>query len=590
MHETTAQSLCLSVVIAACSLVVVGLWGVFGLFNGFNAELFLIYTSEIAHGLDGFFYDDPLRKFESLFYHLSYILGTAVGDRGSFVPYQLVYGSLWVLRSVLTFLIVKRLMPDRPALALFAGLLAALHAADKSLNWVGQLNQFGFIFLMLLSFFLLLLALDGRSKISTVTWAAASAVAAYVSLWSYESPLPVMLAFPFAVAVLRREVPLSRFFCVSGIYLVPVLVFIVENIRRYLGSAGDGGLTYQAGVSRHNFSPATFASDLWFHLENSLIFWKWPQAFFRSDRLWDYAIALPPVLVAIFLLVPTAISAENRSTRSFRLDLRLLIFACLSFGLLVASYLVILILEDNRELWRTEFLPSFAAACLGGAALYALLSLAYATAQRLILAMGVMTAVGIFSIMAGVNSGLQFHDLWEGQRVVMSSIISNAPRVADGTLFVIRNMDRQSDPFGDNGWFDLAMRLAYPETKVAGIYFFADGSPALSSSIDIKGGRPRLLLERDGDIPTLFHLEPQPPISHVLIFDYDPATEEVDPLPAGPVKIGDEEIPAGGYEFCPGVMGSKPAAIAVRRYGPIGAARRIACAQDGRRVPGNSRF
>src|SRR6476620_1161443 len=82
------------VLVGGYTLVVVGLWGIFGVANGFNVETGLIYPSDVASGLNGFFSDDPLRKFTSVFYHLAYVLGAAVGDRGSFVPYQLVYGAL----------------------------------------------------------------------------------------------------------------------------------------------------------------------------------------------------------------------------------------------------------------------------------------------------------------------------------------------------------------------------------------------------------------------------------------------------------------------------------------------------------------
>jgi hypothetical protein len=88
------------------------------------------------------------------------------------------------------------------------------------------------------SFFLLLVAMDSRRMISTMSWAAASALAGYMSLWSYESPLPVMLAFPFTAALLRRDVPLSRLFCAQGIYVLPVVAFIGENVQRYLASGG----------------------------------------------------------------------------------------------------------------------------------------------------------------------------------------------------------------------------------------------------------------------------------------------------------------------------------------------------------------
>jgi hypothetical protein len=112
----------------------------------------LIVASDLQPGLRGFFYVDLLRQFTSVFYHLSYLLGLAVGAEGSFVPSQLVYGALWLGRSVLTWLIVRALLPDKPALAIFAGLIVSLHAADAALNWVGQLNQFGFIFWTVLAF------------------------------------------------------------------------------------------------------------------------------------------------------------------------------------------------------------------------------------------------------------------------------------------------------------------------------------------------------------------------------------------------------------------------------------------------------
>ena len=562
------------VLVGGYTLVVVGLWGIFGVSNGFNVETGLIYPSDIASGLNGFFYDDPLRKFTSVFYHLAYVLGAAVGDRGSFVPYQLVYGALWVLRSVLTYLIVQRLMPGRPALAVLAGLFAALHAADESLNWIGQLNQFGFIFLMLLSFFLLLVAMDSRRTITAIFWATASAFAGYMSLWSYESPLPVMLAFPFAVALLRRDVPRWRLFYASGTYLIPVAAFIGENVQRYLVSSGHGGLSYQASVMRQDFSPGAVLSDLWQHLANSLGFWKWPEAYFMMDRSWGYVLALLPVLAAILLLIPTAIHRESRSTRPFRVDLRLFVFACLSFGLLVASYLVILLLNGNDLFWRTEFLPGFAAACLGGTALYALLNRVQTTAWRTVLAIGVTTCVGVFSVLAGVNSGMTFHEAWEAHRVAMSSIIANAPNVTEGTLFVIRNVDPQDDPFGHNMWFDLALRLAYPHKLVAGTYFSRDGSPAEGANIDIKNGKPHLL---PGGMATLFHSMQDPWIGRIIVFDFDRASGQAEPVLAGPVRVGNDEIPVLDYDFCAAIKGFEPDPIAVRRYGPITAGHRITC-------------
>jgi hypothetical protein len=556
-------------------LVIVGLSSFFGIFNGFNGETGLIYPSDVHQAIGGFLYGDPLRKFTSLFYHLSYVLGSAVGERGSFVPYQVVYAALWVLRSVLTYWLAKILMPHRPALALFTGLFAAMHTADGALNWIGQLNQFGFIFLMLLSFVALMLALESSSIISSAVMAAAAAGAAYLSLWSYESPLPVMLAFPIVAAILRRDLARRRLLWVFTVYLVPIVAFIGENTHRYLTDVGTG--TYQVRVSRDSFSPLGLMSDLWLHLENSVIFWHWPHVYFQADRGPDYLIAFIPVMAAILILIPIAIYVESRSSRPFHIDMHLLLFVCLGIGLLIASYLVILVLQDNRSLWRTEFLPGFAAAWIMGAALYAFLALVPGTVLRAILATGVFATLGIFATRAGVNSALYFHELWERHRIIVSSIIADAPKVADGTLIFIRNIDPQNDPFGADMWLDLALRLAYPRTKVAGIYFFQDGSAAPDTSIDMTGGEPHLLSTGS---ETLFHSSASIPISHVMVFDYDPTTGQAVPVAMGPISVGKSMLRAPRHDFCAAITDATPAAIAVRRYGPIEASKHIQCSKE----------
>jgi hypothetical protein len=556
-------------------LVVVGLSSLFGIFNGFNGETGLIYPSDVHQGLAGFIYGDPLRKFTSLFYHLSYVLGSAVGERGSFVPYQVVYAALWVLRSVLTYLLVKQLMPERPALALFAGLFAAMHTADGALNWIGQLNQFGFIFLMLLSFVALVRAVESNSIARATALTTASVGAAYLSLWSYESPLPVMLAFPFAVAILRRDLARRRLLWVFGVYLVPIIAFIAENAHRYLTNAGNG--TYQIAVSRASFSPLALMSDLALHLTNSVAFWLWPHTSFQAERSQDYVMAFVPVIAAILILIPVAVYLESRSSKPFHIDVHLLLFACLSIGLLIASHLVILVLRDNRNLWRTEFLPGFAAAWLMGATLYALLVLVPGNVPRTILAIVAFATVGAFATRAGVNSALYFHALWERHRIIVSSIIANAPRVADGTLIVIRNINPQNNPFGADMWLDHALHLAYPRTMVAGIYFFQDGSSAPDTSISMDGGEPHLLSTGS---QTLFHSAASIPINHVMLFDDDPLTGQAVPVAMGPVSVGKSMLRVPGYDFCAPITGTTPAVIAIRRYGPIESRDRIFCSKE----------
>ena len=78
--------------------------------------------------------------------------------------------------------------------------------------------------------------------------------------------------------------------------------------------------------------------------------------------------------------------------------------------------------------------------------------------------------------------------VWDRQRPVMDQVLHIAPRLKPGTLVIMDNVPKDNDPFlGDNEWFDMALRLAYPETPVGGVYFHQDGSPAAGGNLTISG-------------------------------------------------------------------------------------------------------
>ena len=112
------------------------------------------------------------------------------------------------------FLILRRLFPSVTVLAYAAGALVIVHASDNALNWVGQLNQFGVIFWMMLALYLLVVALQQPRPITAALFTAAAALATYLCLWSYESPLfilllaPVLLLFVFGLSRLTAAVRL----------------------------------------------------------------------------------------------------------------------------------------------------------------------------------------------------------------------------------------------------------------------------------------------------------------------------------------------------------------------------------------------
>lgn len=140
------------VTLAVYCVVIAAMWSWYGLGSGLGYETGLVWPSDTGSNLEGFIYrGNALRPFTSVFYHLAYLLAKVFRVNGSFVSYQLVYAALWVGRGFLVFLIVRRLVGGALIFSYTAGTLTLFHASDGSLNWVGQLNQFGFIFWTLLS-------------------------------------------------------------------------------------------------------------------------------------------------------------------------------------------------------------------------------------------------------------------------------------------------------------------------------------------------------------------------------------------------------------------------------------------------------
>src|SRR4029077_1323480 len=72
-----------------------------------------------------------------------------------------------------------------------------------------------------------------------------------------------------------------------------------------------------------------------------------------------------------------------------------------------------------------------------------------------------------------------------------ANILRAAPRVKPDSLIVLINVPKNDDPFGDELWLDLAVRLVYPGIPVAGTYFYDDRTPAPGARLEAEGERWR---------------------------------------------------------------------------------------------------
>ncbi|HYL76987.1 MAG TPA: hypothetical protein VEU96_22420 [Bryobacteraceae bacterium] len=461
--------------------IVLSLWVPFSLRSGMPVDTGFTYVSEISRWWNGFLNgSDLLRVHISTFYQVAYLLGELTGFGGSWVPYQIVYAALWWARGFLVFLIGRRLLPGHDVFWYLAGVFVLVHSSDQTLGWVGQTHQSGYIFWMLLAFYALILAFEEKKNSRVCLYLIIAGFLLHLSLWAYESQLPLLFLAPLLLWLLYR-LPWRRWAAITaGWYAVPA-IYIVVALAKY---ARSGGHTYQQSVLRKTWQLGSLLSDWIFNIVTSLKVWAWAGS--ESAKVSEDQLILPAVIATIVFLAGFALMlwlqrsespAPERRTLSRALGVGLL--------LLIFSFPVYLVLESARGLWRTQILSGLAA----GLMFASLVTLLAGYVRRKWLRAGVIAVLGGLIVWYGSYSALKktayHHWVWERYRAVIAEVIHAAPRVKPGTLVILTNVpkDEWGSPLGAPNqwfdvWFDVAMQLAYPGTRVGGLFFYSDGAPA----------------------------------------------------------------------------------------------------------------
>jgi hypothetical protein len=465
------------------ALLVLVMWLPFNPCGGMPYESHFLFNSEVWPIKGILFPSDSLRPHTSTFYHLSFVLGEVLGIGGSFVPFQIVYAALWWARGFLVFLILRRWLPGQSLFAFCCGALVVAHASDHALMWVGQLNQFGFIFWMLLAFYLYLRAVES-DNVSRGRWLLAGALfTQYMSLWSYESQLLLILAAPVAMMLSERfRVSLNRKILAAW-YIVPALYLALTAHKYLTGLEGS----YQSSVLRTSWSFAALAHDLWFNVIASLRFWRW------SDNVswplppeWLHTLGLLGAGVFMLGSAGVIVFREEREELASLSSRAWVVLLAVSLFVVVLSFPAYLFLDSAASLWRTQFLSGIGAALVWG-------SLAGLAGGLLPgrLRDWPFLALGALIVFFGTANALRLaamHDqIWSRHRQAVEALLQLAPRLPERSIVVATGVPKANDPFGSNMWFNFALKLTYPGSRISGVYFYDDGTPAAGNHLRLEG-------------------------------------------------------------------------------------------------------
>jgi len=122
------------------------------------------------------------------------------------------------------------------------------------------------------------------------------------------------------------------------------------------------------------------------------------------------------------------------------------------------------------------------------------------------------------------------------------------------------NVPRSRDPFyGSHFWFDNALRLAYPRTRVAGIYFYEDGSPG--PGMNLRLHERQWSYTNEGVTPLITSAD----VGQTLALRDDPAGVQV--LAEIPAFVCSDACARHPYEPRARIQAGPPAIEARHRYG-----------------------
>lgn len=496
--------------------------GVFVIPHGLSGETIWVELSVARPGWEGFFYPyDSSRRLMSAPFHLAYLI-----SHQSYLPLHWINGIYLWLTGVLTWRLVRRLLPEAPTLAAWAGALALTHGADRLIGFMPILQVRQSVVATLLAILLLLRGWQtGR-----VTLLLAAMGAQAVALWTYEPAIPMLFVAP--VFLLRRHMtPRRTALWAAGWWAVPSLY--VSLVLYRLMVAGEQ--SYQATRLVRRSVPEMIVT-LGSFVADGLMFWRWP------SRWWDTVATLCHADVVAVTWIPLAVglvtaAAAGAYLRRFHAPAapeaftRRLVDAGWRMALLLlAAYLPFLLVGNISAPtpppgpWRVHF---FAAPALGfflAAAGFLLYDTRHAARQ---LAGGALvTLVLACGLSAALMADLQAGRTWTEYRRTLVAIRDAAPRLRDDTFVALFGMPSApessvcpdapaGDPFLDTMWFNSGLQLLYPNTQLAGSYWRTDGS--MSGAVRYRFDADAVRLDR-----TAVTVEGERfDYSHVVAFRFD---------------------------------------------------------------------
>ncbi len=239
---------------------------------------------------------------------------------------------------------------------------------------------------------------------------------------------------------------------------------------------------YQYTQLRKSFSISEITDDFIFNIYHSLAFWTW-----LPQRLSGPAIG-NGLLASALWIVATLFAKRTRADVLVPPPRTLVALLITGFLCLVAAFSVFVALDASRSLARTQLLSAAPASLV----LASLLWLAarplrgYPTFTRLAPILTVILVI-FFGAAAGYQYGESNKKRWDQFQAAYSALLRTVPDLLPDTIVVMIAPEARAPAYEDL-WFDAGLRLAYPQVRVKGTFWYADQRPIFGKDLVLRNG------------------------------------------------------------------------------------------------------
>lgn len=415
----------------ALAALVLTLWLPFGWkVTGLYEEWFVMSGGDAGSPIQ-MLYDPPYNESHRPLTLAPYILGYVLTPN-SFVGSNIVL-AFWLLgKGAAMYLLVRRLVPDNPALAFVSGALLVVYPADAALLTLRTTNVHAGVFLLLVALNLLIVAWH-RFRWTT---SLAMMVAEAIALATYDGGILLSVCGPVLLIWLRhgidkRLVILAALWWAVSIYFLLHLMLTLRDPASYaaeLLARSDLGNAHFMGILRSWVYSVTRA-----YLRNFGTGW------YEALRGLDYR---DPYLqlsagVTVFGIVP-AMWLHARRDEDIKpvVDNKgYLVLASLGVGAVLAGFGPFLPTVWRNSNWRVFLYSSIGAALAVGVACF-LFARLFGQWQRMVFVGLTSSLIGIATVHA-LTQHQGYFEYSQRQQQILANIISQAPRFEPGTTVLL---------------------------------------------------------------------------------------------------------------------------------------------------------